>query len=581
MATAYSYIRWSNPKQEKGDSLRRQVEYRQEWLAKHPDVSLDDSLVPDKGLSAFKGHHLEKGALGQFLRACQAGQIKAGSYLIVEKLDRLSRQGLNKAVRMFMDIVECGVTVVTLEPLREYTEHSLGDLGAFWEMVMGFYLAHEESKKKSERLSRAWKGKRQNLNNKKLTGRVPAWITLTEDKKVFESRKESVKTVVQIFKWAASGVGVNSITKRLNAAAIHNFGNRSKTGWHRSYVLKILRNRAVLGEFQPHVLQNGKRKPVDEPITDYYPRIIDDSLFYQAQQALASRRCQRGPVGKGVANLFTGLLYDAYDGLPMNLVDKGGRSTGKRLVSSGAIRGVAGSSYRSFSYAAFEEGFLHAMRELKASEFAQDENSTKEHLDEVSGQLAEKEHQLEQAKIHYEKTGSEALLDLVTRLEASKKVLASDLEKMQTESATKGEELFSEAQSLVETLNAAVGDERERLREKIKGKIRLLISEIWMMVHGKAGKATAEVQIFFRNGKAKVMLVGETPFATGRIQGTVDLPDGRQMPDGTVLRLDLIAQSVPRDLDPALDLRMKHKQGKVAGNTFQAGDKVVLSGVVS
>src|SRR5262249_10331839 len=147
--------------------------------------------------------------------------------------------------------------------------------------------------------------------------------TLNADKSGFEERPESVKIVCQIFQSAADGVGALTIAKRLNAAGVDNFGNRSKNGWHISYVKKILKSRAVLGEFQPHQLEAGKRVPVGEPIPDYYPRIVDDTLFYKAQQATASRRTQRGPTGGGVANLFTGLIKDAKDGLPLHLVNKG------------------------------------------------------------------------------------------------------------------------------------------------------------------------------------------------------------------------------------------------------------------
>ena len=82
--------------------------------------------------------------------------------------------------------------------------------------------------------------------------------------------------------------------------------------WHRSYVLKILRNRAVLGEYQPHRGHGAVgRQPIGKPIPDYYPAVIEAELFYRVQAALKSRRLMRGRTGKLVANLFTGLLHDA------------------------------------------------------------------------------------------------------------------------------------------------------------------------------------------------------------------------------------------------------------------------------
>jgi hypothetical protein len=37
-------LRFSTPEQRNGDSLRRQREYRDAWLKRHPDVTLDTSL---------------------------------------------------------------------------------------------------------------------------------------------------------------------------------------------------------------------------------------------------------------------------------------------------------------------------------------------------------------------------------------------------------------------------------------------------------------------------------------------------------------------------------------------------------
>ena len=56
--------------------------------------------------------------LGLFLKACQAGRIKKGSLLLVENLDRLSRNEAMKAINLIQQIVEAGVTIVTRIPER-------------------------------------------------------------------------------------------------------------------------------------------------------------------------------------------------------------------------------------------------------------------------------------------------------------------------------------------------------------------------------------------------------------------------------------------------------------------------------
>ena len=87
----YSYLRFSAAKQADGASIARQTEYARKWAEDHGYV-LDKALsMRDEGLSAYHQKHIKTGALGVFLEAVTAGTIPAGSVLIVEGLDRLSR----------------------------------------------------------------------------------------------------------------------------------------------------------------------------------------------------------------------------------------------------------------------------------------------------------------------------------------------------------------------------------------------------------------------------------------------------------------------------------------------------------
>ena len=121
----YSYIRFSTPEQLKGDSLRRQLKMSEEYAAEKGLV-LDDRLsLRDLGLSAFHGHHRSKGALGLFLAQVEEGKIPKGSMLIVESLDRLSREEVLDALGQFTSIIKAGVTVVTLIDRMEYSQKSV------------------------------------------------------------------------------------------------------------------------------------------------------------------------------------------------------------------------------------------------------------------------------------------------------------------------------------------------------------------------------------------------------------------------------------------------------------------------
>lgn len=111
---AYSYLRMSTDLQLKGDSRRRQLEASRAYADAEGLELADDAQLEDIGISAFKGANVQTGALGQFLAAVKAGSVERGSYLLVESLDRLSREEILPAHTLFLGIVQSGINLVTL-----------------------------------------------------------------------------------------------------------------------------------------------------------------------------------------------------------------------------------------------------------------------------------------------------------------------------------------------------------------------------------------------------------------------------------------------------------------------------------
>src|SRR5436309_22849 len=116
--TGYSYTRFSTPEQAKGDSKRRQDQAAEEFCRRHKLILDTTFNLHDAGVSAFKGDHRlnPKHALARFLDAVRSGRIVKGSWLIVENLDRLSREDELKAVRLFMDILDLDIVIATTNP---------------------------------------------------------------------------------------------------------------------------------------------------------------------------------------------------------------------------------------------------------------------------------------------------------------------------------------------------------------------------------------------------------------------------------------------------------------------------------
>ena len=69
---AYSYARFSTPEQERGDSERRQIEAARQYAEQHGFV-LDESIVVDRGVSAFAGKNVSEGAS----KSCAKAQVNS------------------------------------------------------------------------------------------------------------------------------------------------------------------------------------------------------------------------------------------------------------------------------------------------------------------------------------------------------------------------------------------------------------------------------------------------------------------------------------------------------------------------
>src|SRR5215831_10992444 len=251
---AYSYLRMSSELQLKGDSKRRQLEASKAYAEEHGfeladdahlrDIGISSRKLEDIGISAFKGANVRDGALGQFLAAVKAGSVERGSYLLVESLDRLSREEMESAHDLFLSIVRAGINLVTLVDNRVYKTKGINLVDMITSLVI-MERAHEESKTKSMRVGAAWKQKRKKAaEGQPMTARCPAWLRLSPDRRSYELIPERVEIVRQIFADSAAGLGMYSIAARLNRAGVPAFVG--KNGWHRSYLAKTLENRAVL-----------------------------------------------------------------------------------------------------------------------------------------------------------------------------------------------------------------------------------------------------------------------------------------------------------------------------------------------
>lgn len=344
--------------------MERQLQLSRTYAEEHGLVLDDKHSYQDLGKSAFTSEHVKEGEFGVFLEFVKQGRVPKGSVLLVESLDRLSRESVLTAFKQFQEILDAGIKIVTLSDKMEYTKEGFeANIGNIFISLGIMARANEESLRKSERICAAWRLKRKNLHNIKLTANCPGWLELTPDKKDFILKEDRVEIVKQIFELSLSGLGVKAISTILNKQKIEPF--RSKIGWYQTTVRKILSNSAVIGEFQPHVFGSKHSKPVPdgELIKDYFPPIIDTDTFYAVQAKLKNGAHRPGRTAK-VENLFSGYTRCGYCGSRMDVVARhnvGGEV--RYLVCDSARRGVK-CSYISMKCNEIEKAFFEYCREI-------------------------------------------------------------------------------------------------------------------------------------------------------------------------------------------------------------------------
>jgi len=377
--TAYSYVRMSTQQQLKGDSLRRQLERSREYAAAN-NLRLDDTLH-DIGVSAFTGANVRSGALGRFLELVNSGQIKRGSYLLVESLDRLSRLQVRNALGPFIDLINAGITIVTLTDNQVYSETTVDE--NWTQLMMSLAImsrAHEESQIKSDRLQQAAEGRRKRAlaGETRFSHHMFRWldqIEIAPDKYEYRLNKHA-DTVRQIFEWADAGLGQVVITRRLNEARTPTFTGKGE--WQQPTIGLIVKNEAVIGTYQPTHRVNGKPQPYGEALRDYLPAVISEELFWRVQKNKRARP-SAGRKGSILTNIIGPLGTCAHCQGNMRIKTGGSPSNQHKYIRcdsnyrGGTCQGPTGQ----FRYDKVEEAILDHVTEFHTfSSFARKSTSS-------------------------------------------------------------------------------------------------------------------------------------------------------------------------------------------------------------
>ena len=324
---AMSYLRFSDIQQGGGHSTARQTGGADEWSEKKGIEIV--KRMGDLGLSAWTGKHVKKGQLGAFLEMCKTEDFQAickvrDVYLIVESLDRLSREMIMTAVNQLSEIVHAGVIVVTLCDGQEFTPETLNNPSTLIMAVTVMARANEESERKSDRIRKVYAQKRQDAIEGKLFSRnVPAWLELADpkakpgDPAKFKQRPEVVRIIRRIFKEVASGKMPGVIARQFNKEGIPTLGdsrkNRKKEEsgiWYESVIKRLLDHPAVGGTLRFGARWQSNIEVLD--VDNYFPRIIDKKLQAMALRVKNAHVSNRGKASKAkwFLQLFRKIAFD-------------------------------------------------------------------------------------------------------------------------------------------------------------------------------------------------------------------------------------------------------------------------------
>lgn len=304
----FIYARWSSLEQTKGSTLERQIKNCTAFVEGR-GWTIEETII-DRGRSAYTGDNIKTGSLGAFAERVRVGAIK-NAWLVVEELDRLSRQPADKMLQWLSPLIRSGLTVAITQTGQIINEKMLDDdIGGLMMLLITNFGSNKESKKKSERVGAAWEKKRSDAAAGKPVirkHRHPMWLRVREDDGEFEPFPGRDMIVKRIFADRLRGLGKLAIAKALNAEGVPVWAATKKPAamWTGTYVGRILVNRAVLGEWEPFNHARGEdRKPAGEPIAGYYPVIIDQETFARANDKRAEHQRKHQGRGRSLSNLL-------------------------------------------------------------------------------------------------------------------------------------------------------------------------------------------------------------------------------------------------------------------------------------
>ncbi|MPQ65360.1 MULTISPECIES: recombinase family protein [unclassified Pseudomonas] len=312
MPNAYAYVRYSSTVQSSGDSVDRQTSPLKSF-EKDTGVDIVETII-DEGVSSFRGDNANKGKFKEILARIDRGVIRRGDYLVVESIDRITRQRVLDGVELLQSILRAGVKIYTTTDSQCYSyDNPDRDFENLIMISLIAKRANEESEIKSKRRKSAWnKAKLAAFENgKKFNAHNPPYgfhyDVITEQFVIAEDEASEIRLIFELLKT----MGVSNATRRVNIS--------SKRKWTSRQIAQMIENKYPLGMLMSQKRDEKGKKVFVEYIEEYYPRIISQTAFNEAVVSMRNRQDRKhyGNTTVGSTNIFRHVIKCAECGETM------------------------------------------------------------------------------------------------------------------------------------------------------------------------------------------------------------------------------------------------------------------------
>lgn len=279
----YAYVRYSSIAQATGESVDRQISPLKQFT-EETDVQIKEIII-DEGVSSYKGKNVNKGKFKEILDRIDSGVIRKGDYIVVESIDRITRQRVSDGVELLQGILKKGIRIyTTIDRICYSYDREEDDLQTIVMIALIAKRANEESMTKSRRRKDVWNKHKKlaaegvaKINRKK----PPYGLMFDESVSGFvinEVEASEIRKIFNLLKY----MGVSNAIRTVNES--------SKRKWANRHVVHMIHSQYPLGVLRSQRRTQDDRKELIEYIEGYYPAIVTQAEFNDAVAAMKGRR---------------------------------------------------------------------------------------------------------------------------------------------------------------------------------------------------------------------------------------------------------------------------------------------------